>query len=180
MQKLLTLALLLAVFSPLARAVDYDLGTHGMLSLNHPPSWAATIRDTREGGRAITIQPKDGNAKCSIILEFFKQPRPIEQAKIRDELTRAAQKLVAGSVEGKMIVHEMELPQGYGAYCPFRDAATVGKPSVKGNFKTISFGKMQLTDTIGGTVSILADELDGDDAIVMWHMVRSMRVKAGK
>ncbi len=178
MMKLLIRVLAFAATAFSTAAAEYDLGAYGKLSMNHPPSWSGAMRDTREGGKAIVLEPKEGNARCSIVFSFLKNPTPIDRDKLGEAVLRAGDKLVQSSVEKKKVLHDMELTQGYGVYSPFRDAALVGKPSKKGDFKTISVGKFQLNDTVTGTVTILADELDGDDAIVMWHIVRSMALQA--
>jgi len=180
MMKSLLFVLVLAVSSVAANAEDIDLGKFGKLSIDHPASWTLTSRETRDGSRSIKLEPKEGNAQCAILLELMKTPIPIDRERIKAAVLRSCEKPMGGSVEKKSVLKDMNMQQGYGLYCGFRDATLVGKPPVKGDFKTYAIGKCQMTDTVGAIVNVLSDELDGDEAIAMWQMVRSMHVTPAK
>jgi hypothetical protein len=171
---------LLLITAPLftAKAEEVALGSFGKLAVDHPANWTMVVRETRDGAWTITLEPKAGNARCVMRLELMKTPIPIDREKIKTAVLRACEKPMAGSVEKKKNLKEMDLQQGYGVYCAFRDAELVGKPVMKGDFKTFSIGKCQLTETVGAVVNVLSDELDGDDSIVMWQILRSMHVVA--
>jgi hypothetical protein len=172
MKKLTGLAFLLLGFLS-ARADDFILGGHGILSVPVTDAWVAQNHDAQTG-YTISIESKTGaNAACRITVIAVQNAAFPDKARTTAEFMQLAQHFVPGSVEKKAVPKEFSLKSGFGLYCSFTDASLVGKPPVKGNFKTISPGMIYLSKDLVLAVTIFADDLSGPEFKQLVDIIQS-------
>ncbi|MBM2841981.1 MAG: hypothetical protein HW412_2509 [Bacteroidetes bacterium] len=170
--------LLFLACAAFARGATFELGVHGTLSVTVPETWVARGRDL--GGKAfdLTFQPKsDANAQCKLTLIYPDKPMAIDKERIKKDIQGAAQKFVAGSVEKKAVLKEFKLKRGYGAYCSFTDESLVGKPPIRGNYKTMTSGFVGLSEDVTGAVTLLSDSFASQEFKTMLSIVESLEIR---
>ena len=140
--------ILCAVISTFSiQAAEFDLGTHGTLSVTVPDNWsingkAANRPDGTPIGYAFAIKPRtDANAKCLLTFAYPTNGAPNKEV-IRKEVLRITEQFVSGSVEQKKNLKEFSLEKGYGCYCLFTDASLVGKTPPPGDYKVMGSGEV--------------------------------------
>ncbi|EEF62535.1 hypothetical protein [Pedosphaera parvula] len=161
---------------------EFDLGTHGTLSITAPEDWTIKGRAVNDHGGtpigyAFAIKPRsDVNAKCLLTFAYITNGVPNRET-IRKDVLRVTTQLVSESVEKKQNLKDFSLQTGYGAYCLFTDASLVGKPAKPGDYKVMGSGQVQPGDNMLGVVSLFADEADGKDFQAMLKIINSLKVK---
>ena len=169
-------------FTLASQGAEFDLGTHGTLSVTVPDGWrvngkAAIRPDGTSIGYAFAIKPRsDANAKCLLTFAYTTNGAPNKEV-IRKEVLRTCEELVSESVEKKKNLRDFSLEQGYGAYCLFTDASLVGKKAKPGDYKVMGSGVVQPADNMLGVVSLFADEADGEELKAMIKIIDSLKVK---
>ena len=164
------------------QAADFDLGTHGKLSVTVPDDWsingkAASRPDGTPIGYAFAIKPRsDANAKCLLTFAYTRNGAPNKEV-IRKEVLRITEQFVSESVEKKQNLKDFSLEKGYGGYCLFTDASLVGKKAPPGDYKVMGSGQVQPADNVVGVVSLFADEPDGTEMRAMLMIINSLKVK---
>jgi len=164
-------------------AADFDLGGHGVLSVDVPEKWTvnsepAAKTDGTQIGYAFAIKPlNDANAKCLLTFAYVNDGKP-DQERIRNKVLAACEDFVADSVEKKKNLKDFSLKQGYGAYCVFTDASLVDKKPKSGDYKVMGSGIVQLSDNLLGVVSIFADDVDSKEFKSMIQVINGLIVKA--
>lgn len=172
--------ILLSVLS--SRAAEFDLGTHGTLSVSVPDDWsingkAVNRADGTPIGYAFAIKPRsDANAKCLLTFAYTTNGAPNKEA-IRKEALRNTEQFVSDSVEKKQNLKDFSLGTGFGSYCFFTDASLVGKKVKPGDYKVMGSGQVQPADKLMGVVSLFADEADGLEMKAMLKIINSLKVK---
>ena|ERR1035437_5328313 len=165
-----------------SRAAEFDLGTHGLLSVTVPDGWEVNGKavDRPDGtalGYAFVIRPhNEVNAKCLLTFAYVTNGVP-NKATISNEVLRVCEQFVEHSVEKKKNLKEFSLEKGFGAYCVFTDELLVGKVTPLGNYKVMGSGEVQPADNMHGVVSIFADDADGKDFKTMVSVINSLTVK---
>ncbi len=163
-------------------AADFDLGGHGILSVNVPEKWTvkgapAARPDGTQIGYAFTIKPlNDANAKCLLTFSYVNDARP-DRERIRNKVLAACEDFTAGSVEKKKTLKYFLLKQGYGAYCVFTDASLIDKKPKRGDYKAMGAGIVQLSDDLLGAVSLFADDGNGKEFRTMIEVINSLNLK---
>jgi hypothetical protein len=175
--------ILCAVISTFSiQAAEFDLGTHGTLSVTVPDSWsingkAANRPDGTPIGYAFAIKPRSAaNAKCLLTFAYTTNGAPNKEA-IRKEVLRITEQFASESVEKKQNLKDFSLEKGYGCYCLFTDASLVGKKPPPGDYKVMGSGQVQPADNLVGVVSLFADEADGEEMQTMLKIINSLKVK---
>jgi hypothetical protein len=173
------------VLSVLAsHGAEFDLGTHGKLSITVPDDWRVNGKAIdRPGGTplgyAFAIKPRgDANAKCLLTFAYATNGAPNKEI-IRKEVLRVCEDFVSESVEKKANLKDFSLEKGYGAYCLFTDASLVGKQAKPGDYKVMGSGQVQPADNMLGVVSLFADEADSKEFKAMVKIINSLKVKPG-
>jgi hypothetical protein len=155
---------------------DYDLGTHGVLSVVVPGGWAAKVEPPGKGGYALSFQPTDGsNVKCLLTFLYAANRKP-DKAVIRAAVLRICEQFVSQSVEKKADLKDFSLEKGFGAYCVFTDASLVGKEVRPGEYKVMGSGQVQPNEDMLGVVSLFADDAAGQEFKVMVNIINSLKV----
>ena len=180
MQKTLLFLLALAC-AVAARADDFDLGTHGKLTLTLPKTWKAQGRDLMGQAFDITISPVgDANAQGKLTVIYGKDDSFQDKAKVKAALQSLCEQFISGSVEQKADVKTFTLRQGYGVYASFTDKDLVGKPPVKANYKTMTPGVIYLGNKVSVATTIFADSLTGDEFKQLLAIVESIQLSPPK
>jgi hypothetical protein len=171
--------ILLSVLS--SGAAEFDLGTHGTLSVSVPEDWSINGKavDRPDGsplGYVFAIKPRsDANAKCLLTFAYTTNGAPNRET-VRKEVLRITRQLVSKSVEKKQNLKDFSLEPGFGSYCLFTDATLVGKKAKPGDYKVLASGEVQPADNMVGVVSLFADEADGPEMEAMFKMINSLKV----
>jgi len=169
-------------FALSSQGAEFDLGTHGTLSVTVPDGWsvngkAANRPDGTSIGYAFAIKPRsDANAKCLLTFAYTTNGAPNKEV-IHKEVLRTCEEFVSESVEKTKNLRDFSLEQGYGAYCLFTDASLVGKKAKPGDYKVMGSGVVQPADNMLGVVSLFADEADGEELKAMIKIIDSLKVK---
>jgi len=170
------------VLSVLAsQGADFDLGTHGTLSVTVPADWSVNGKpvnrpDGTPIGYAFAIKPRsDANAKCLLTFAYTTNGVPNKEV-IRKEVLRICEEFVSESVEKKKNLKDFSLEKGFGAYCLFTDASLVGKNVKPGEYKIMGSGEVQPADNMVGAVSLFADEADGIELKAMMKIINTLNV----
>ena len=156
MKKFLALFLLLTG-ALLAQSETLNLGSRGKLTLYISDKWKFEVSDFGDR-QIVNIRPKDDtNAECSMTITFPDVDRYDTKARLKMRTEVDATKLEDQSVEGKARAKPFELKTGYGFHCDFTDPNLIGRPSKKGDFKTISVGLIRLNAEVLIEIGISAD-----------------------
>jgi len=169
-------------FALASQAAEFDLGTHGTLSVAVPDDWSINAKavnspDGNPIGYAFAIKPRsDANAKCLLTFAYTTNGAPDKEV-IRKEVLRICEDFVLESVEKKKNLKDFSLETGFGAYCLFTDASLVGKKVKPGEYKVMASGQVQPVDNVVGVVSLFADDADGAEFKAMTKIINSLNVK---
>ena len=163
------------------RAESVPLGTHGSLQIAVPEGWQLTSKNVGEVGCNLSLTPKGGaNAECLISIMFPPAPKPIDKAKIENDLTAACGRFVSGSVEQKINLKDLGLSEGYGLCATLTDASLVGKPPMPKNYKVMTIGLIQFSEDIMAVVSVFTDDEHGTEQKQLLSMVSGLKVERAK
>ena len=155
---------------------DFDLGTHGVLSVVVPDGWTAKVEPPGKGGYALSFQPTDGsNVKCLLTFLYGANRKP-DKAVIRAALLQSCEQFLSQSVEKKADLKDFSLEKGFGAYCVFTDASLVGKEVKPGNYKVMGSGQIQPNEDMLGVVSMFGDDAAGKEFKAMVNIINSLKV----
>jgi hypothetical protein len=167
----------------IGRGADFDLGTHGKLSVSVPEDWGVNGKsaNTPEGkalGYTFAFKPRnDANAKCLLTFVYQTNGATSKDA-VRQEVLRITKAFVADSVEKKQDLKDFTLESGYGTYCLFTDASLVGKKAEPGDYKVMGSGRIQLDKDVGAVVSMFADDANGGEMKAMLKILNSLKLKS--
>jgi hypothetical protein len=167
----------LVILSALAcYGAEFDLGTHGVLSVAVPDGWTATVEPPGKGGYALSFKPNgDANVKCLLTFLYTANRTP-DKAVIRADVLRICEQFVSQSVEKKAELKDFSLEKGFGAYCVFTDASLVGKKVKPGDYKVMGSGQIQPSEDMLGVVSLFADDAAGKEFKAMVNIINSLKV----
>jgi len=170
------------LFGPLALLADtVALGKHGQFDIAVPLGWDCSAQGEPGVGRGITLKPKGGaNAQCLITLMYLPQPVRMGKARIRQNFEKACEPIAAGSLEGRAILRELALANGYGVYSVFTDASLVGQPASPGNYKVTAAGMVQFSDDVLAIVSLFSDDEKSPENVAMMNALVGARVVSSK
>lgn len=175
---LLGLCLLAAARGELVRI---DLGEGRTAQFRQAPHWEQVAADPSPADPAVRadlrVRPDNG-ANVSLNLTFVSLPD--EALADRENLRRFhaanTQQFIAGSVEGEVRGRDFKTPHGYGVQARFTDAALVGKPPEKENYKTVTAVFLYLGQRVLVIASLFCDEPQGGEYAEAMEMLRSLRV----
>ena len=169
----------LLLIAPSIYAIDFDLKSRGILTIQVPEKWVVSpVDDGKHTDYTLALKPSnDANAKCLVTFVYIDKTE-LNPEKIREKAREAGEHFVADSVEKKVVLKDFSLKQGYGAYCVLTDASMAGKPTNSGEYKVMGCGIFQLSDRLFGAVTLLADDAKGIEFETMLRAVNSMKLKA--
>jgi hypothetical protein len=164
------------------RAEDFDLGSHGKVSLKAPEGWtitgkAVTPPGKGEMGYALKVDAPEGvNAKGLITFLYVPEQKPSKEG-AEDFLRKNGEQFLKSSVEKTITPVAFDLKQGFGCYSVFTDASLVGKPVQAGNCKVMGSGIVQLKGTVLVVVTLLADDAQGKEFRSLVELINGLTVK---
>lgn len=174
----------LFAFTVLAtQGAEFDLGSHGTLSLTVPTDWRFTSKAINKSngtpsGIMIVLGPqRDAASARGMLTMLYATNGAPNKDVVRKDVLRIADRPAAKSVEKQKTLKEFSLEQGYGAYCVFTDASLVGKTPKAGEFKVLATGEVQPADNLVGVVTLFANELDGAELKAMIKIINTIKVK---
>lgn len=181
MKRLLLLVgcLLLATLS--VRATDFNLGVFGTLTITVADGWTITSkaladRDGKPISYTLVMTPPEAvNAKGLTSL-LFHVKGPHAKDDIRQKVQSLGETLLPQAVEKEVVLHDFALAQGFGSYSIMTDPKLVGKPPVRADYKAVANGVIQPTDQIQGIVSLMTDDVNGEDFKAMLAMINSLTI----
>ena len=175
---LLGLCLLAAARADLVRI---ELGEGRSAHFRQALNWAQVAADPSPADPAVRadlrLHPVNG-ANVSLNLTFVSLPD--EALADRENLRRFhadnTKQFIAGSVEGEVRGRDFKTPHGYGVQARFTDAALVGKPPEKENYKTVTAVFLYLGERVLVIASLFCDDPQGGEYAEAMEMLRSLRV----
>jgi hypothetical protein len=153
------LFLIFSLFTAVAWADSFDLGSHGTLNLVVPETWSVEGHDIKGMGYDLEFHvKKSAKTAIQVTLLYSSKDTPRDEKSTEAEFTRNCGQFARASVEKKVAIKKMELKAGFGYYATFTDESLVGKPFVPGNFKTMTPGMMVLPPDVVASVTIFAED----------------------
>ncbi len=163
MKKFFALLFLLTAASLGAQSATLDLGSRGKLTLYLAGDWKIdTTNFANQGSLAISPTREAVNAACTINVTFPERDSFDTKARLKLRVEADSRNMAEQSVERKAVAKEFNVASGYGFYCNFTDPELKGKPPEKGNYKTMSAGKIRLSAEVVLEVSIVSDGFNSD------------------
>jgi len=162
---------------------EFDLGTHGTLSINVPDDWKINGKEANRPdgtpiGYAFAIKPRnDADAKCLLTIAYTTNGVPNSEA-IQKAVLRECEEFVSESVEKRENLKQFSLETGFGAYCLFTDASLVGKTPSPGDYKVMGSGIVQPGKDMTGVVTLFANDGDSKEFKAMVSIINSLKVKS--
>lgn len=122
--------------------------------------------------------PNDQNAVC-LISVFDKDKKEFADPEFLKKLLRGDSRPYVGSPAelSKIEVKELKLDGGLGFYANFVDPDLVGKPVVKGKYKTATPIIMSVSSKYLVKITLLCDEIDGSVYRDAMTVVKSVKAK---
>ena len=167
MKKFLLLVAVVSLLAGRVAAEKIDLGGGKILLLTLPATWTTTDpvvppSDLPLKGVNVRYVTRNGS-NDAVLLTIL--PVPDDRFDDRDNLKQlvlqATEQFVAGSVEGKADPTEIRLGGATGFCVTFTDAALVGKPPVKDDYKVMTSCFVYLGEKVMVTATIFSDDPNG-------------------
>jgi hypothetical protein len=118
----------------------------------------------------------DNDANVSLNLTFVSLPD--EALADRENLRRFhaanTRQYTSGSVENEVRARDFKTPHGYGVQAQFTDAALVGKPPERDNYKTVTAVFLHLGERVLVIASLFCDDPQGEEYADAMEMLRSI------
>lgn len=173
MKKFLALVLL-STAGLFGQMQKLDLGSHGRLTLYLDDNWKFETADYGDRQMVNVVPKGEVNASCALTITFPEQDRLDTKKRLSLRVEVNGQPLAERSVEGRSTAKEFSLQSGFGFYCNFTDPDLVGKPSERGNFKTLSVGLIHLASDVLIEVTISADGFNSEPYQQLLGMIEGM------
>jgi hypothetical protein len=135
------------------------LKDRGELQIEAPKGWKMAVRPIGDKGCNAMFSPVDDrNAAVALTVFFLPKPKKASIEALTKGLRAAIQKPEYGYVEKEATIIELTLESGKCVYGTFTDSKLVGKPPVRGDYKFVTHGLMQLRDDMMANVSVFSDD----------------------
>ncbi len=177
------LVCLVAAGSAPAEVMRLDLGDERTVQLRTGLNWVSADAGPAPGDPAVRANLRlkpPGDANASLNLTFVSLPD--DSLADRDNLRRFhaanTRQFVEGSVEGEVQGRDFKTPHGFGVQARFTDAALVGKPPEKENYKTVTAVFLHLGERVLVIASFFCDDPQGGEYAQAMEMLRSIRVSS--
>ena len=182
-----TIILLLALALPAAVAAEkIDLGAGRAAQLTLPDGWAATkvmsgLPDVPANATTVRYVTKNGSNDAVLISLL---PVPDEQfadpAVLQEMIEASTRQFVDGSVEHKAYLKDFKVAGKSGYACLFTDAALVGQPTVKDDYKTLTSCFVYLGDHLLLVATIFSDDPSAPAFAAARRLVQSLTLSASQ
>lgn len=179
LKKIIATLLLLSSLNVFGETLN--LGSHGTFTMDVPANWKFFSQPVQDKGYVVGLQPASGeSAGLKISLIYPPQPRPADEAKLKEDLLRICDQYVGASVEKVKTLKEYGVKSGFGQYAVFTDESLVGKPDTANEFKIISPGLIQMTDGVIAMLTGVAQDAKGPEFTAILAAIKSIEIKPAK
>lgn len=164
-----------------ADVVRVDLGEDRTAQFRRALRWEQVAADPSPADPAVRadlrLRPVNGT-NVSLNLTFVSLPDDTlaDRENLRRFHAANTKQFIAGSVEGEVRGRDFKTPHGYGVQARFTDAALVGKPPEKENYKTVTAVFLHLGERVLVIASLFCDDPQGGEYAEAMEMLRSLRV----
>ena len=145
-------------------------------------TWKSTL-DTRPGAtfpfETYRLEPSTNRNVVCLVSIYDKDKPQFADAEFLKTLVRAdSRPYVSSPAElSKIEVKELKMEGGLGFYANFTDPDLVGKPVVRGSYKTATPVIVSVSSKYLIKISLLCDEIDGADYRDAISVIRSIKMK---
>jgi hypothetical protein len=182
MKKILPLFLVLGLTAAAAERIDLGAGRAARLTL--PANWEATKgpeSQTENSARAVTVRyaTKDGS-NDAVLITLLPMPDELlaDPALLRELVELSTHQFIDASVERKAYLKEIKVAGKTGYACLFTDAALVGQPVRKDDYKTITICFVYLGDSLLLAATIFSDDPSAPAFAEARRLVQSLTVSS--
>lgn len=168
-----------------AEVIRVELGEERTAQVRLAPDWASADADPPPGDPAVRanlrLKPA-GEVNASLNLTFVSLPDDslAERENLRRFHAANTRQFAGGSVEGEVRGRDFKTPHGFGVQARFTDAALVGKPPERENYKTVTAVFLHLGERVLVIASFFCDDAQGGEYAQAMDMLRSIRVSAAR
>ncbi|HVU16195.1 MAG TPA: hypothetical protein VHD32_04690 [Candidatus Didemnitutus sp.] len=168
-----------ALISPRLAGADrtLDVGSGHSVVFDQPASFKMEAAESPEDidGKSIKLTPRNGaNAECNITFIIDSDKRLGDHDAIKKLLILQAGSMLEQSLENKVNAHEFKTPHAFGFAATLTDKNLVGKPEVRGDYKSETFVTLLLPEQIVAVATILVDDPQGPEYAAMIALLRSL------
>ena len=157
------------------QAADFNWSDHGTIDLETPPNWKMRGTATEEGGYTFIANPSSGTtALLQISVMSIPPTLVLTDGDLRLRLHDSLRTYIDQSVEKEFRVQDLACRQGRGWYAELTDAALVGQPSKKDEYKVMRSAMLLLEPRTMVIATMLFDDAKGPEAAEMLAIVASM------
>jgi len=168
-----------------AETVRIDLGGERVVFFQPSSGWVQTDPGPVPEGPAVRgnlrLRPNH-DANVSLSLTFLSVPH--DNLAVRENLRAFHdannRHFIEGSVEGEVRTRDFKTPHGFGAQARFTDAALVGQPPEKENYKTVTTVTLYLGERVLVIASFFCDDPQGGEYSDAMDLLRSIRVSSDR
>jgi hypothetical protein len=129
----------------------------------------------------LRLRPAN-DANVSFSLTFLSAPHDnlADRDNLRAFHDANCRHFAGGSVEGEVRTRDFKTPHGYAVQARFTDAALVGQPPEKENYKTVTVVTLYLGERVLVIASLFCDDPQGGEYAEAMEMLRSLRLSSGQ
>jgi len=147
-----------------------------------PDSWKSTKDLQPSAGfpfETFRVEPATNRNVVCLVSIYDKDKPQFADAEFLKKLVRADSLPYVNSPDGlsKVDVKELKMDGGLGFYANFVDPDLVGKPVVKGSYKTATPIIISVSSKYLIKVSLLCDEIDGADYREAIGVIKTLKIK---
>lgn len=165
----------LASFS-FGQAADFNWTDRGTIDLQPPENWKLRSSVTEEGAYTVIATPRsEANALLQISVMSIPPALILTDDDLRLRLHDSLRTYIDQSVEKEFRVKDLSCRQGRGWYAQLTDAALVGQPPKKDEYKVMRSALLLLEPRTMVLATMLFDDATGPEAAEMLTIVSSMR-----
>jgi len=175
--------LLAILFVPgIVNAAELRVSSKEPVVVLAPDTWRATKGRSPNGGfpfETYRMEPST-NRNVGFLVSVFDKDKPeFADPEFLKKLVRGDSRPYVSSPDdlAKTEIKELKIEGGLGFYANFIDPDLVGKPVVKGQFKTATPIIVSVSSKYLVKVTLLCDEIDGADYRDAMAVIKSLKVK---
>jgi hypothetical protein len=177
---------ILALLAVPGSAEKVDLGAGKIIHLIVPETWTST--EPAAGppgmlamGKTLRYVTRNGsNDAVLITIVTVPDDRFSDPGNLKSLVEESTQQIVSSSVEGKADLKEFRLGGRSGISVTFTDAALVGKPSEKENYKALTTCFVYLGERLLLTATVFSDDMAGKTYAEGMHILKSIALELPK
>jgi hypothetical protein len=129
-------------------------------------------------GNLRLLPGNDANVSLSLIFLSAPDDNLADRENLRAFHDANCRQFAGGSVEGEVRTRDFKTPHGYAVQARFTDAALVGKPPEKENYKTVTTVTLYLGERVLVIASFFCDDPQGGEYAEAMDMLRTIRISS--